>query len=74
MFMPAFVEMVVEILRALLIEAILERVRNLRFSGSSHGMNAVRRRVQRRVRHQLVNRMSTGRKRQRALAPTFPYL
>jgi len=57
------IALIADFLRALLIEALSDRVRGLRLPHRLDGMGDVRRHVQRRTRRRLFNRLSTTRKR-----------
>ena len=59
MLVDSLIELIVAMIRTLLIEELVDRVRKLRPERHVNGMSAVRRRVQRANRRRLLNRLST---------------
>lgn len=59
MLADTLIELIANVVRTLLIEELVERVRKLRPEGQVRGMSAVRRHVQRVNRRRLLNRLST---------------
>ena len=59
MFADSLIELIASVIRTLLIEELVERVRKVRPDRRLHGMSAVRRQVQHANRRRLLNRLST---------------
>ena len=59
MLVDSLIELIVAMIRTLLIEEFVERVRKLRPERRVNGMSAVRRHVQHANRSRLLNRLST---------------
>ena len=59
MLVDTLIELIASVIRTLLIEELVERVRKVRTERSLRGMSAVRRHVQHANRRRLLNRLST---------------
>lgn len=73
MLVDTLIEIVVELIRSLVIEGLIERARNLLFKPRPRGIADVRRHVHRTTRNQLLNRLSTESGLERPLPSIFPY-
>jgi len=67
-------QLVVELIRGLLIEGLVERARGIRFHRSPRGIEEVRRHVHRGIRKRLLNRLSTELSVKKPPSAIFPYL
>jgi len=67
-------QLVVELIRSLLIEGLVERARGVRFPRGPRGIEEVRRHVHRGIRKRLLNRLSTELSVKKPLSAIFPYL
>jgi hypothetical protein len=59
MLVDTLIELIISMIRTLLIEELVERIRKLRPERHLHGMSAVRRHVLHTNRQRLLNRLST---------------
>jgi hypothetical protein len=73
MLAECLIEILVELIRSLLIDGLVDRVRKLRPQPPLRGIGEVRRHIHRVARNRLVNRLSTESGVKKPYSSNFPY-